>query len=102
MGIFPWSGSVGRRHNNNVDGGSNTSGGSSSILGILQSTHARLELCGIYGGAASSSITPPNHGMVTTTATPSGRMSIGVDVESLYDWTNTFSVTVCHEDVSIL
>lgn len=94
--IFPWStnnsvgGSGSRRHNN--VGGSN-SGGSSSMLGILQSTHARLELCGMYG--ASSSLPQQSHGMAT------GRMSIGVDVEPL-DWSSTFRVTVCHEDVSFL
>ena len=88
--IFPWSGnnnSGSSRHNNVGSGGS-----SSGMFGMLQSTHARLELCGMYGDSSL----PQQHGMAT------GRMSsIGVDVEPL-DWSSTFRVTVCHEDVSFL
>ena len=90
--IFPWSSSNngGSSRHNNVG-----SGGSSGMFGMLQSTHARLELCGMYDGA-SSLPRQQQHGIAT------GRMSsIGVDVEPL-DWSSTFRVTVCHEDVSFL
>jgi hypothetical protein len=91
--IFPWSSNnsgSSSRHNNVGSGGS-----SSGMFGMLQSTHARLELCGMYDGA-SSLPRQQQHGIAT------GRMSsIGVDVEPL-DWSSTFRVTVCHEDVSFL
>ena len=73
LGIFPWS-----RNSINM----NQDSGNGGLYDALQSTHVRLELCGVY----------PNEERFA---------SIGINAD-LLDWQSTFKVTVGQEDVSIL
>ena len=83
LGIFPWSSSSSNRRSSSSGIANNQDSANSGIFDALQSTHVKLELCGMYGSDEDRVA------------------SVGIDVDPL-DWERTFKVIVGQEGVNVL
>lgn len=83
LGIFPWSSTSSNRRSSSSGIANNQDSANSGIFDALQSTHVKLELCGMYGSDEDRVA------------------SVGIDVDPL-DWERTFKVIVGQEGVNVL